>query len=139
MSGVAGGKRAGTRRAETSRGNTLPTLGYALAITACIVAWGYLVFAAIEFGTAARGGDTEAWWLLLLATLGAVACLFTGILVGSRLLQSLGAIAPPSSPDSPGSVRLPGARRATPDAIVPAQPSAGQPRPRAPGGHRALR
>lgn len=90
MCGVAGGKRAGTRRAEKSGGNALTTLGYALAITACVVAWGYLVYLAIEFGSTARHGDSGAWWLLVLATLGAVGCLFVGILVGSRLAHALG-------------------------------------------------
>ena len=61
-------------------------------MTAAIVAWGYLVYAAIDFGATARGGDTGAWWLLGLASLGAVACLFVGLLLVTRLLRILGIV-----------------------------------------------
>ena len=43
-----------------------------------VVAWGFLVWAAIDFGRTARGGHGQAWWFLALASVGAVACLFLG-------------------------------------------------------------
>lgn len=58
-----------------------------------IVAWGFLVWAAIDFGRSARGGKAEAWWFLALASVGAVACLFLGLMVLMVLLRSLGLLA----------------------------------------------
>ena len=55
-----------------------------------MVAWGYLVYAAIDFGANARGGETGSWWLLGLASVGAVGCLFVGLLLVARLLRMLG-------------------------------------------------
>lgn len=86
------GKRVGQRRAASApRGRPLVTLGLALAITVCVVAWGYLVWAAIDFGTSARNGESEAWWWLALASAGAVACLFTGLLLGARIIGAVSA------------------------------------------------
>ena len=62
----------------------------ALGITACVVAWGYLVYAAVDFGQAARGGDSTAWWFLGLAALGAVACLFVGLMLVAATMRRLG-------------------------------------------------
>lgn len=62
----------------------------ALGVTASVVAWGYLVYAAIDFGSTARGGDETAWWLLGLASVGAVACLFFGLMLVVQLLRRLG-------------------------------------------------
>ena len=60
-----------------------------------MVAWGYLVYLAIDFGTAARDGDAAGWWLLALATIGAIACLFVAMMLGTRLVARLRAGAPP--------------------------------------------
>ena len=110
------GKRAGARRGARRRPAFSPALlGLALAITACVVAWGYLVFSAIEFGSAARGGDQQAWWMLGLASLGAVACLFVGLMLLSRVSRRLGITTPPSSrpqPAEPEVPPVPGGRRA---------------------------
>lgn len=86
------GKRAGSRRG-TKKTPTLQPRLLALAggVTLAVVAWGYLVFAAIDFGTSARGGDSPAWWLLALASLGAVACLFAALMLIARLLREIGA------------------------------------------------
>ena len=62
----------------------------AAGITLSVVAWGYLVYAAIDFGSSARGGDSTAWWFLGLASVGAVACLFFGLMLVARLLRRLG-------------------------------------------------
>jgi hypothetical protein len=75
-------------------------------VTLAVVAWGYLVYAAIDFGATARSGNPEAWWFLAVASLGAVACLFVGLMLIVRLLRRLGITsgaeaAPP--PDEAGS------------------------------------
>jgi hypothetical protein len=97
------GKHAGKRRAEpapqapASKGGEsagrpwAKLLSLALGVTLCVVAWGYLVYAAIDFGSSARGGDSQAWVFLGLASLGAVACLFIGLMLIARLLRMLGA------------------------------------------------
>ena len=63
------GKRAGQRAPRKFRPVILPL---AVGITLCVVAWGYLVKAAIDFGTTARGGESRAWAYLGLASLGAI-------------------------------------------------------------------
>lgn len=110
---VATGKRAGTRRGpKKKRGVNRGALLLAAGITLCVVAWGYLVFAAIDFGTSARGGESAAWGLLLLASLGAVACLFAGLMLVARLLRALGVTSSDSDTATPASPRTPGGRRA---------------------------
>ena len=92
MDPVSTGKRAGSRRG-TRQPRTLNrgALLIGAAITLCVVAWGYLVYAAIDFGTAARGGSGDsAWMFMALACLGAMACLFVGLLLVARLMRALG-------------------------------------------------
>jgi hypothetical protein len=99
---VTAGKRAGSRRGPRARRSFRPgLLLLALGITLSVVAWGYLVYAAIDFGSTARGGDSQAWWFLGLASLGAVACLFFGLMLVARLLRGLGITRAPEPPDSP--------------------------------------
>ena len=86
-----------------------PILLLALGITAAVVAWGYLVYVAIDFGTAARDGDAAGWWLLALATVGAIACLFVGMLLGMRFVTRVRAGT--SAPATPAPPRPPGGRR----------------------------
>jgi hypothetical protein len=86
-----------------------PVFLLALGITAAVVAWGYLVYLAIDFGTAARDGDATGWWMLALASIGAIACLFVGMLLGTRFVQRLRGGPAPASPTPP---RVPGGRRA---------------------------
>ena len=118
---VTSGKRAGSRRgAKPSPSLNRPALILALLITVCVVAWGYLVYLAIDFGTAARSGQSGAWGLLVLSSVGAVACLFAGLLLVSRLLRALGMTSDPDDADSPP------------------PPTAPRP-PRVPGGRRAAR
>ena len=83
-------------------------LALALGTTLCLVAWGYLVWAAIDFGRTARGGDSSAWTYLGLASLGAIACLFVGLLLVLRVVTILRAASAGSVSPSPP----PGGRRA---------------------------
>ena len=67
----------------------------ALAITLSIVAWGYLVYAAIDFGGEAREGETGAWWWVAVAAVGAASCLFVGLMLIARLSRAFGLSSPP--------------------------------------------
>lgn len=68
----------------------------ALGITLCVVAWGYLVYAAIDFGSTARhDGKDEAWWYLGISSVGAVACLFLGFMLLVRFTRAIGLTTPP--------------------------------------------
>src|SRR5262245_18373346 len=103
------GKRKGARRAapapSRSRGKLLVL---AFATTACLVAWGYLVWAAIDFGRTARGGgSSQSWLFLVIASVGAMACLFAGLRLAVRVLKVLGSVS-----DVPTLERIPGGRRA---------------------------
>ena len=78
-----------------------------LLVTLTLVAWGVLVFAAIDFGREARSGEPDAWTFLGLAAAGATACLFVTMILGAKLVglvRGRTATAPPP--------RLPGGRRA---------------------------
>lgn len=121
---------------------------HAGGVTFCVIAWGYLVMASIDFGASAREGTSEAWLFLAVACLGAACCLFAGLMLGSKMLATLGLTgthdpAPPTYPGVPGqrpSAYAPGQRsgsRAAPYA-GPHDRSAAHP-PRVPGGRRAAR
>jgi len=117
MSLVGTGKRAGPRRAAKRTSSFHPSLlGLAAAVTLSVVAWGYLVYAAIDFGASARGGSSTAWAFLALASVGAVACLFFGLMLVAHLLRHLGITKPPPGPDpnadEPDKPRPIGGRRA---------------------------
>ena len=86
-------KHSGHRRAaEATPKKSWRTRLLAPAVLTCLFAWAYLVWRAIGFGRTARGGDTSAWIYLLIASAGAIACLFAGLLLVVRLLRSMGAI-----------------------------------------------
>jgi hypothetical protein len=100
------GKRVGPRK---RRGFSPTALLLALGITLCVIAWGYLVKAAIDFGIQARDGTQDAWMFLGAAALGAVLCLFVGLMLIARLLRVLGitsepAPAPPRDRSEPRAV-----------------------------------
>ena len=103
MNPVSTGKRAGSRKGTRSpRSVNKAALVIGAAITVCVIAWGYLVYAAIDFGTAAReGSGSSAWTFMVLACLGAIACLFVGLLLVARLMRALGITPPPDSPSEP--------------------------------------
>ena len=108
------GKRAGSRRASRRRLALRPSLlGLALGVTLAVVGWGYLVYAAVDFGAAARSGAPRAWLLLGVASLGAVACLFVGLMLLARLLRRLSVTRDPTAPEPPPVAPRPvGGRRA---------------------------
>ncbi len=85
------GRHSGEREEETAYAAPRPPqariLVLALIVTATLVAWGVLVYAAIDFGQEARTGESTAWWFLGVATVGAAACLFTTLLLGGRILS----------------------------------------------------
>src|SRR5688572_7904334 len=91
------GKRAGKRQRRFSPALLLLAIG----VTICMVAWGYLVKAAIDFGSTARNGDQDAWMFLGFASLGAVACLFVGLMLIARILRRLGITNPSASSSAP--------------------------------------
>jgi hypothetical protein len=64
-----------------------------LGAVLALVAWGLLVWRAIDFGRSARGGDSGAWLWLTLASLAAVACLFTCLWLVTVLLRAVGLLA----------------------------------------------
>ncbi len=121
---VARGKRAGARPKRRFRPALLLL---AIGITACVVAWGYLVYAAIDFGRTAREGDSEAWQWLGVAGVGAVACLFVGLMLVARLSRAIGLTRAPE----------PRALKAAEDLDEPRSSGSSSSRP--PGGRRAAR
>jgi hypothetical protein len=80
----------------------------ALGITATLVAWGFLVWAAIDFGGQARAGEPLAWAFLTLATVGAAACLFVTLILGGKVVDGLRG----GEPVQPRIAVPPGGRRA---------------------------
>ena len=120
------GKHTGERAAEVKSEKTgVPlrrVLLLALGVTATLVAWGVLVYAAIDFGQEARSGEPAAWVLLAITTLGAAACLFVTLILGARIL-----------PLFQGQSSAPPAGSTSPTPPTPARPT------RPPGGHRAGR
>ena len=91
MAGRVEPTRAGARRAERPKRQFQPRLaGIAAAAVVSLVAWGFLVWAAIDFGRTARGGDGMAWLFLAIASIGAVACLFLSLMLATMLLRAVG-------------------------------------------------
>lgn len=124
----SGGKRAGSRKGARAPRRLRPDIALlALATTLAVVAWGYLVYAAVDFGSSARGGDSRAWGFLALAAVGAAACLFVALLLIARVLRALGA--PPRTSEPSATI--------TPEPTQPSQPSQPAAPPRHAGGHRA--
>ena len=114
MSLVGSGKRAAPRRAAERPSRLKGSLlALAAGVTLAVVAWGYLVYAAIDFGTSARGGESAAWAFLALASVGAVACLFIGLMLTTRLMRRLrGDGAEKRATPAPQAPRSVGGRRA---------------------------
>ena len=89
-----GAARGGARRAAPRKRSLKPRLlalggGSLLAL----VAWGVLVWLAIDFGRSARGGESGKWLGLAVASAGAVACLFLCLWLLTQLLRNIGFLA----------------------------------------------
>ena len=106
-------------------------------MTLAVVAWGYLVYAAIDFGATARDGNPDAWWFLAVASLGAVACLFVGLMLIARLLRRLGITSEPqpAPPAAPSAGPPPALAAPEPEAAAETRPVVARPV----GGRRAAR
>ncbi|MDT9593681.1 hypothetical protein RDV89_11425 [Nocardioides zeae] len=98
---MAAGRRAGTRHAGGGPSPRGRIALHALAITVTVVAWGYLAWLAVDFGATARRGEGIAWLFLALATLGAIACLFIGLLLGAAVLRLLNVTRDGPADDAP--------------------------------------
>lgn len=84
-------------------------LRIAIGITLALVAWGYLVVAAIDFGAEARHEDDAASWALLaVAAIGAMLCLFLAFILAARFARALGLAATPEPKPKPKPKRDPG-------------------------------
>jgi hypothetical protein len=100
------GKHTGERAEEAPRrrprARRIVVLSLATLVT--LVAWGVLVFAAIDLGREARSGESTAWTFLVLAGVGAAACLFVALILVGRLVAVLRGreVAPPRPPRVPG-------------------------------------
>lgn len=114
-SDASAGRHAGARRdaagppqhhVQHHQRSRLRLLPLVAGITASAVAWGYLVYLAIDFGSRARtSGAAGDWAFLALASVGAMACLFLGLLLASRILQRLSGTTPPTPPRPRGGRR----------------------------------
>jgi hypothetical protein len=86
-----GTPRRGARRAPKPKRSLQPRLvGLGLGALAALVAWGALVWLAIDSGRSARGGESGKWAQLAIASVGAVACLFLCLWLCTLLLRRLG-------------------------------------------------
>lgn len=101
---MAGGKRSGER---VKAGFRPDLFLLAIGITFALVAWGYLVLSAIDFGSTARHDDKgSAWLFLLVAALGGMFCLFLAFMLAVRLSRAIGLSESPEprikrSPETP--------------------------------------
>lgn len=73
----------------------MDVVGLAAGSLLALTAWGFLVWAAIDFGRTARGGDSGAWAYLVVASIGAVACLFLCLLLVTMVLRRIGVLSDP--------------------------------------------
>jgi hypothetical protein len=97
-----------SRRGEGAAAPPRRLLVLALGVTLTLVAWGFLVWAAIDFGGQARAGATIAWVFVALASLGAAACLFVTLILAGKVIDAVRGGVPAPSPI----VVPPGGRRA---------------------------
>ncbi|HVK30564.1 MAG TPA: hypothetical protein VM575_19665 [Nocardioides sp.] len=85
---MTGGKRSGDKTKARFRPDLL---ALATGITFALVAWGYLVLAAIDFGASARhDGKASAWLFLAVASVGGMLCLFLAFMLAVRLSRAIG-------------------------------------------------
>ena len=93
VTGATGGKRAGVAPRLHAARRQVPAGAAAARPRRHAVAWWPGATSCTPPSTSARsarGGDSTAWWFLALASVGAVACLFFGLMLVARLLRRLG-------------------------------------------------
>ncbi|MFT3874256.1 MAG: hypothetical protein QM714_16695 [Nocardioides sp.] len=87
------GKRAGARRAaRPPRRFRVGVAGQAVASGLAVLAWGVLVWFAIDFGRRARTGEPRAWWFMAALAVGAIACLCVALMLLLRLARATGIV-----------------------------------------------
>ena len=86
-----GTPRRGARRAAKPKRSLQPKLvALALGAVAALVAWGLLVWVAVDSGRSARDGESGKWGYLAAASVGAVVCLFLCLWLCTVLLRRVG-------------------------------------------------
>jgi hypothetical protein len=86
-----GTPRGGARRAAKTKRTLQPkVVALGVGSLAALVAWGLLVWLAVDSGRSARGGDSGKWIYLVVASVGAVVCLFLCLWLGTVLLRRVG-------------------------------------------------
>jgi hypothetical protein len=78
---------------------------YAVAAVLTALAWAVLVYFAIQLGPDVKDGEPRAWALIVVATIGAMACLFLSLVLAGRVLDTLRPAAPAGPPPPPGGRR----------------------------------
>ncbi len=99
MTGETSGRRAGARRGARAPVRLRPAVAaYAVAIVGSAAVWGFLVFLAIRWGAEARGGEGPGWVAFGVVSVLAVAVLFAGLMLVSRLSRAVGITTSASGP-----------------------------------------
>jgi len=75
---------------NAAMGRVLRVVGWLLAAFLTLAGWLGLVFVAIDAGLAVRDGDSDSWWTLVPACVGAIALLILATYITRRLLVALG-------------------------------------------------
>lgn len=94
MTTQGSGRRRASKHSQprAKRGPTPRAIAAVLGAVAAGVAWFFLVRAAIDFGNAARDGNSLGWAFTLAASLGAVVCLMLVLVLVTRALVALSLI-----------------------------------------------
>ena len=92
----SGRRVRGARRAAKPKRTLQPkVVALGLGSLAALVAWGLLVWVAVDSGRSARGGDSGKWVFLAAASVGAVVCLFLCLWLCTVLLRRVGILEDP--------------------------------------------
>lgn len=71
---------------------------YVGGIVAAFLVWAALVSFAVKLGASAKAGSGGAWFLIIVAAVGAVIALVLALLLGVRAWELRAGIRPPSRP-----------------------------------------
>lgn len=86
---------------------------YVAAVVVTALAWFALVYLAIQLGPSAKSANLVAWLLLVVATLGAIGCLFLTLIFGGKAVEVIRHPRPHPDADHqvrPREVALPGGK-----------------------------